>query len=1143
MAPRLVLPLLAGVVTLAASASPQAPAAVDFERDVRPILKTSCQSCHLGPVVQAELRMDSREALLKGGVSGPAVVPGKSKDSLLLQRVRGEGGPVRMPPGLVLSDAQIATLAAWVDAGAPWPETAATVEPPLAPSAGAVDFVRDIQPLFAASCYTCHAGEKPRGQTRFDAKATAMKVIAPGKSAASRLIQRVLGEGHEPRMPFEQPALPEAKIALLRRWIDEGAVWPDSASVQVAEKKHWAFVPPVRPPLPEPKLAAAHHPVDRFVLARLEKDGLHPSPSADRATLLRRLSLDLVGLPPTPEEVDAFVADQSPQAWEKQVDLLLASPHYGERWGRLWLDAARYADSDGFEKDKPRTVWFYRDWVVNALNRDEPYDQFVIDQIAGDLVPNHTQDQLVATGFLRNSMINEEGGVDPEQFRMEAMFDRMDAVGKGILGLTIQCAQCHNHKFDPLKQEEYYKLFAFLNSSTEGSRAVYTPQDEMKRAEIFRRTRETEADLQHRAPDWEARMAAWEARAASAEPEWTILKPEVDDISTGGCKYLPQDDGSLLALGYAPTKHRVKLVARVDKPVAAFRLELLNDPNLPRGGPGRSIWGTSALTEFEVDAAPAATPDKVTKVKIVSATADVNPKETALDPIFDDKSGRRRVTGPIEFAIDGKDETAWSIDAGPGQRNVPRKAVFVAESKIGFEGGTLLSIYLKQNHGGWNSDDNQNYNLGRMRVSVTSAAGATADPLPAAVRQVLAVPREERSPAQQQAVFSYWRTTVLEWREANAQIASLWAEHPEGSTQLVLQETDQARPTHILARGDFLKPGKDVEPGVPAYLHPLPEGAPQNRLTFARWLVDRRSPTTARAIVNRVWQAYFGIGLVATPEDFGKQSDPPSHPELLDWLAVDLMDGGWSLKKLHRTIVTSDTYRQSSKVTAALLAKDPYNRLLARGPRGRVDAEIVRDIALASSGLLNPKIGGPSVYPPAPGFLFEPPVSYGPKIWDEAKGEDRYRRALYTFRYRSVPYPVLQTFDAPNGDISCVRRSRSNTPLQALTTLNEPLFLEAARALAARTLREKQKDDDRVEYAFRRVLARRPTAEEKGALLKLLRTQEPRFSTGEVNPWNLALNDPDKPAQLPPGASMQQLAAWTAVSRVLLNLDETITNQ
>lgn len=1130
--------VLLALSTPAGTASTLASGEVDFERDVRPILETSCRECHSGPIVQAELRLDSREGLVKGGISGTAVVPGRSAESLLLQRVRGEGGGLRMPPGPPLTDGEIAALAAWIDAGASWPEAGAT------PPSDSVDFVGDIQPVLKANCYTCHAGEKPLGKTRFDSKTTAFKVIVPGKGADSRIVHRLLGQGDEPRMPFEQPALPEATIALIRRWIDEGASWPDSASVAIVEKTHWAFVPPVRPPLPEPKLAA-RHPIDRFVRVRLDKESLSPSVEADRVTLLRRLSLDLVGLPPTPDEVDAFVKDRSPDAWEKQVDRLLASPHYGERWGRLWLDAARYADSDGFEKDKPRTVWFYRDWVVNAFNHDLPYDRFVIEQIAGDLLPNPTQDQLVATGFLRNSMINEEGGVHPEQFRMEAMFDRMDAVGKSVLGLTIQCAQCHNHKFDPLKQEEYYGLFAFLNSSNEGSRAVYTPDEEMKRAEIFREIREIEAGLQHSNPGWAERMAAWEEKTRKDQPEWTVVRPAVDDISTGGCKYLPLEDGSFLAQSYAPTKHRVQMSVKVDRRnITAFRLELLNDPNLPLGGPGRSIWGTGALTEFEVEVAPAGAPDKTTKVKIASATADVDPNEAVLAPIFDDKTERRRVTGPVAFAIDGKDETAWGIDVGPGQRNQARKAVFVAESPVaGFDGGTVLHFYLKQNHGGWNSDDNQNNNLGRMRLSVTTAQGATADPLPAAVRAVLGVPSEECSPAQQHAVFSHWRTTVPEWREANDRIAALQAQHPEGSAQLVLDEREKPRETHVLVRGDFLKPAKAVTPGVPAFLHPLPAETPPNRLTFARWLVDRGSPTTARSIVNRVWQAYFGIGLVATAEDLGRQSETPSHPELLDWLAVELMEQGWSLKKLHRQIVTSATYRQSSKVTPVLLARDPYNRLLARGPRGRVDAEIVRDIALAASGLLNPKLGGPSVYPPAPAFLFEPPVSYGPKIWDEAKGDERYRRALYTFRYRSVPYPALQTFDAPNGDSSCVRRSRSNTPLQALTTLNEPLFLEAARALALRTLEQPPKDKDRVEYVFRRVLARRPTPQESEELLTLLHTQQPRFGTGELNPWNLATSDPDKPVKLPRGTTMEQLAAWTAVSRVLLNLDETITNQ
>lgn len=1029
-----------------------------------------------------------------------------------------------------------------------------------------IDFVRDIQPIFQTSCAGCHGDKKQAGGLRLDAGKSALaKVIKPGNPAESELYRRVAGLGDQARMPMGGKPLSAAQIALIKAWIEQGAVWPESNSatgnLQPAIKQYWAFVAPVRPAIPTiGNPAWVRNPIDAFVMARLEKEGLKPSPEADKITLLRRLSLDLIGLPPTPEEADAFLADKSPNAYEKQVDRLLGSPHYGERWGRHWLDAARYADSDGYEKDKQRNVWFYRDWVINALNHDLPYDQFIIQQIAGDLLPPQkdqkaSQEQIVATGFLRNSMINEEGGIEPEQFRMEAMFDRMDAIGKSILGLTIQCAQCHNHKFDPLKQEEYYRLFAFLNNSHEANIAVYTPEEQMKRAEIFRRTREIEAELQHKTPDWRERMNVWEEQAKANQPEWIIVRPEVDDISNGGQKYLPMKDGSFLAQGYAPTKHRVKMIWKTDvKNIAAFRLELLNDSNLPLGGPGRSIKGLGALTEFEVEAASVGDPKKITKVKIVRATADFNQPERELEAIYYDKTNRKRVTGGIEFAIDGKDETAWGLDAGPGRRNVPRKAVFVADQPINIEGEMILTFYLKQNHGGWNSDDNQNNNLGRMRLSVTTRKDAIADPLPANVREILSIPREQRSEAQTQTVFRYWRTTVAEWKADNERIAELWRQHPEGSSQLVYREREEMRPTFTLKRGDFLKPDKQIQPGVPAFLHQLPENAPANRLTFAKWLVDRQSPTTARAAVNRIWQTYFGTGLVATSEDFGKQADAPSHPELLDWLAVEFMEGGvsnargtstaWSLKHIHRLIVTSTTYRQSSKVTPDLFQHDPYNRLLARGSRLRVEAEIVRDIALEASGLLNPKVGGASAFPPSPEFLYLPPASYGPKPWPESTGEDRYRRAIYTFRYRSVPFPVLQTFDAPTADISCVRRPRSNTPLQALATLNETLFLEAARALALKTVKEGgATDDQKAMFAFRRVLARKPTASELTELLALKNRQQKRFTTGELNPWNLATNDPDKAFPLPKGVRMDELAAWTAVSRVLLNLDEAITKE
>jgi hypothetical protein len=645
---------------------------------------------------------------------------------------------------------------------------------------------------------------------------------------------------------------------------------------------------------------------------------------------------------------------------------------------------------------------------------------------------------------------------------MEAMFDRMDAIGKSVLGVTIQCAQCHNHKYDPLQQEDYYRMFAFLNNAHEANIAVYAPEEEARRQEVLRRM--------PRARD-EPRRAA----------EWTVVRPEVEDISTGGQRYLPLDDGSLLALGYAPTKHRVKMSVKTEvQNIRAFRLELLLDPNLPLGGPGRSLKGTGALTEFEVEAAPADAPEKVTKIKIVRATADIRLPETPLEAVYYDKTDKKRVTGPVEFAIDGKEETAWGIDAGPGLRNRPRQAVFTAAEPISNPRGTILHFYLSQKHGGWNSDDNQNHNLGRMRLSITTSPGAAVDPEP------------EESLA-------------------------LWREYPEGSTQLVLQERQSARKTYVLRRGDFLQPDREVTPGVPSFLHPLPAGAPLTRLTFARWLVARNSPTTARALVNRVWQSYFGQGLVPTAEDLGRQSEPPSHPELLDWLAVEFMDQGWSWKALHRRIVMSATYRQTSKVAPELQTRDPYNRLLARGPRFRVEAETVRDIALAASGLLNGKIGGPSVYAPAPGFLFLPPASYGPKVWKEETGEERYRRAMYTFRYRSVPYPALEAFDAPPGEVSCVRRARSNTPVQALTTLNEPLFVEAARALGERAWRDGGRTEAaRVAFVFRRVVGRQPLEGEARELEAFVAKQKQRLGEQE---------------------------AWAAVARVVLNLDEAITKE
>lgn len=941
---------------------------------------------------------------------------------------------------------------------------------------------------------------------------------------------------------------------------------PAADSVRDNAKAHWAFVAPQRPAVPggQAKAGEAVHPIDAFIRARLRAEGLESAPEADRITLLRRLHFDVVGLPPTLEEVDAFLADASPGAYERVVDRLLASPHYGERWGRHWLDAARYADSDGFEKDKPRFIWMYRDWVVGALNRDLPYDRFIVDQIAGDLLADSGQDEQVATGFLRNAMLNEEGGVDPEQFRMEAMFDRMDAIGKSVLGLTIQCAQCHTHKFDPLTQEEYYRMFAFLNNDHEGSMVAYMPAEQMQVANLRREMADLENGLRHRTPDWEARMAAWEETVRTNTLDWQVV--EHVNVGDNGERFYYHADGSVRAASYAPTQWTARFEGtnRLAS-IGAFRFEHLTDPNLPCNGPGRSIRGMAALSEFQVTAEDLLQPTNRVVVKFVKATADFENAEKRLEPEFQSESriaggGDKRTYGPVAHAIDGKGDTAWGIDAGPGRRNVARQAVFVPDRPLNFPGGARLIFGLQQNHGGDNSDDNQNHNLGRWRISVCSSTNAVADPVPLAVREIFNIPSARRTPLQTATVFSYWRTLVPEFREVNDRIEALWTQWPEGNPTLTLAQRegrmagDEARSTHLLRRGDWLKPGDEVQAGVPAFLHPLESKGEPARLAFARWLVDRRSPTTARAVVNRIWQQYFGLGLVETPEDLGTQAPKASHPELLDWLALELMEptiqtGGkaevpWSLKRMHRLILGSATYRQASRVTPELLTKDPYNRWLARGPRLRVEAEVVRDTALAVSGLLNRTVGGPPVNPPAPDFLFRPPASYGPKVWNEDTGPGRYRRGLYTFRFRSVPYPVLQAFDAPNGDFSCVRRSRSNTPMQALASLNEVLFMEAAQALARRVLETSAATDaERVDLAFRRVLSRRPTEEERRELLGLLERQRRRIAEGWVNPQELATGKPGVPKDLPAGVTPTQWAAYTALGRVLLNLDESIVRE
>jgi hypothetical protein len=1004
-----------------------------------------------------------------------------------------------------------------------------------------LDFARDVRPILSDKCFLCHGPDESSRSTdlRLDQRDSAFAdlggyaAVTPGDAEASELVRRIESQDEFEQMPPADSgrSLTAAEIATLRRWVEEGAKWSG----------HWAFTKPERPSVPEVAADAPAdwraNPIDAFVLKRLGEAGMRPSERADRETLLRRVTLDLTGLPPTLEEREAFLADDEPDAYERVVERLLASPHYGEHWGLKWLDAARYSDSDGYEKDKRRPNWFYRDWVIDAINADKPYDEFIVDQIAGDLLPDAGQDERVATGFLRNSMVNEEGGVDPEQFRVEGLFDRMDAIGKSVLGVTTQCAQCHTHKFDPLTHHDYFGLYAYLNNVHEATIAAYTAAEQAEIERIKAEVQSLEDEMKAAAPDWRSRLTEWAKKTRGDEVAWQAVKVERENFTGEKFSYL--DDLSVLSEGMTGTLLTADMAGKpAPGRYAAVRVEFLTHPSLPRGGPGRSIYGSHALTEFRCFyTSPSG---ERTQLKIASATSDRDLPDQGMDYPFLDttkESDPRRV-GPIAYAIDDDLNTAWHTKSGPAERNRDCKAVFVLAEPIEVEAGGVVTFRLKQDHGGWNTNDTHTNMAGRYRFSLTETPAPVADPLPRPVREIVNRDEASWSEGDVAELFRYWRTIRPEWKDSNERITALLSEYPEGVNQCVVIERDEPRVTHLLERGDFLKPGDVVEPHTPAFLHPQPADAPRTRLGLAKWMASRESPTTARTFVNRVWQAYFGTGIVETPEDLGSQAPAPSHPELLDWLAVEFMDSGWRLKPLHRLVVFSAAYQQSSRVTDEHRERDPNNRLLARAPRLRVDAEAVRDIALAASGLLDPSVGGPTVYPLTPMFLLEPPASYGKKPWDLSAGSDRYRRSLYVQKYRTSMHPPLQMFDAPTGAVSCVRRNRSNTPLQALTLLNEEQYVECSRVLAERMMAASgsdgvSTDEVRIEKAFLLCVGRSPRAEEARVVLDYLQTVRSGIDSGAIDAA-VIVGKADAPAEA---------AAWMLVARCVLNLDETITRQ
>jgi hypothetical protein len=1008
--------------------------------------------------------------------------------------------------------------------------------PAAAQAPASLDFARDVYAVFERSCLECHGAQRQEGGLRLDVRESALAkggsgaVIVPGKPDQSELLRRVaLPEGDDDIMPARGKPLAAREVEALRAWIAAGADWPD----RFTRAAHWAYVPPVRPAPP----ASAdpgwlRNPIDAFILSRLESERLPHSPEADRSALIRRVSLDLTGLPPSPAEVDALLADAGSDAYEKLVDRLLASPQFGERWARPWLDLARYADSHGFQRDDLRDLWPYRDWVIQALNADLPFDRFTIEQLAGDLSPDATESQRIATGFHRSAPTNVEAGSDPEETRTNQVIDRVNTTATVWLGTTLECAQCHDHKYDPFTQREYYRLLAFFNSTEiEAERSDPKVPSSIKflgpalelsdeaiqreRQRLNARIAQIDKALAARRNELTGDMAAWEATLAADLRRTPAEHPlEVAEFqSAEGAAHKVLDDGSVLLVGDQPEVDTYTVVAETTiRDITGIKLETLTDDALPGMGPGRGDANRPnfVLNTFSVTAAPLDGSRSPEGVRLVARSASFE-----------------QANYPLAAALDDRPKSGWAI--GP-KFHQPHWAVFDAASWPASEGGIRLTFTLVQQFG-------RGRTIGRLRLSaLTGDPSATS--LPLDVIEALKTAAEARTDAE--------RTRLLDFRLERDAAARDWRMRREPlqktlqalklPTTLVMRELPAPRITNVFTRGDFRSPGEPVEAGVPQVLPPLPDGS-SNRLALARWLVSRDNPLTARVVVNRWWAELFGHGLVATLEDFGMKGEQPTHPKLLDWLAVELMENGWSMKKLLRTIVTSATYRQASQATAEHIARDAENRLYARGPRFRLDAETVRDNALAIAGLLSFRPGGPPIRPYQPDGLWKK-VGGAPLEYVVSPGAERYRRGVYVVWKRASPYPSFVNFDA-NARLACAaKRSRSNTPLQALTLLNDPVYVEAALALSRRVIHDRPAEplDEQLRYAWRLCLARGPDETELNVLRRLHSAQLAEARGNPATAQTLA-EQAGGGLSLPP----DQLAAWYAVASALLNLDETIT--
>ena len=1042
----------------------------------------------------------------------------------------------------------------------------------------APDFSRDVRPILSQHCFKCHGPDDKtrKGGLRLDLRDSATKeaksgavALVPGQPDKSELVARIFSTDEDELMPppsTKRALTPEQKDTL-RRWVAAGAEY----------QQHWAFAKPKQAKVPDvraqlsvlsaqskqhvqsEKLSTGHwalstNPIDAFILKRLLEANLAPSPEADPATLCRRIYLDLVGIPPTPAEQDDFLKSairNRQSAIETLADRLLASPRYGERWARKWLDLARYADTNGYEKDRPRTIWPYRDWVINALNADKPFDQFTVEQIAGDMLPGSTLDQKIATGFHRNTMLNEEGGIDPNEFRFHAMTDRVATTGATWLGLTLGCAQCHTHKFDPLTHREYFQLMAFMNNADEPD--INLPQadteEQQKKntalaakllAELPEKwaakhapkpVENSEAQPQASSPDstptpkptLDEKFAAWLARERARTVQWQPLRPASAKSNMPLLTIEP--DASVFRNGDISKSDTYELHFRdVPAGVTAIRLEALPDPRLPAHGPGMAFYegpkGDFFVAEFTLhaDGQP---------VKFSGATESYSKNTFGSTPTT------------AALMLDGDPQTGWSTAGRMGERHTAVLTLPSPAAAISSGGDWTVKLAMGRHYA---------CSLGRFRISITTdARPAVARDLPSETESLLALPDEKLTAAQRVRLREEFLLSLPELKDEASRIRTLRKPvRPPATLGFRERPPENPRPTFIHNRGEYLQPTEPVTPGVPAFLNPIAGNAKPDRLALARWLVSPENPLTSRVIVNRQWAAFFGRGIVKTTEDFGYQGEVPTHPELLDWLAVEFVKQGWSLKKLHRLIVTSATYRQSSVLSAQksvlsipksgagdqkqgtasgvplstehwALSTDPDARLLSRFPRTRLDAEIIRDAALASGGLLVEKIGGPSVRPPQPEGVTE--AAYGGG-WTPSTGPDRWRRSLYTFSKRTAPFALYNTFDGPTGEACIPRRDVSNTPLQALTLLNDIVFTEAAQSFGKILAGRNASDAEKLDEAFRRIVCRKPADDERATLLKFFQTQRARLTDGK------------------PSADA---AAWSALVRALFSLDEVVT--